>query len=314
MKVRTIVGACVLYAVAAGAGVLIKAQAPAAPPGVPSAAAALGAPPTPVTPQPAAQGGPGRGRQAGPPEAYPQRPPADPVVLERGKMLYSVNCAFCHGVDARGGDGGGPNLLRSQLVLSDQHGELIAEVVQNGRPGTTMLPLKLTTEQIADIATYIHSFRVGGYDITRVPPPSIVVGDAKAGEAAFQAKCSSCHSITGDLEDFRLSRIGEERDLQQMWLMPSAAGGRGRGGPTNVPPMTVAVTLPSGEKVEGRLVRIDDFIVALEQADGRARSFGRNGDVPKVEIRDPLKPHRDLLSTYTDEEIHNITAYLVTLK
>src|SRR6202795_1847248 len=94
------------------------------------------------------------------PPAFPQRSPADPVALARGKALYAVNCNFCHGSDARGGEGG-PNLLRSELVMNDQKGELIAPVVQNGRG--EMPRLNLTTEQISDIATYVHSFRVGGY-------------------------------------------------------------------------------------------------------------------------------------------------------
>lgn len=292
-----------MCATALAASVQMQAQTPAQTPPAPA-------------PPPA-----GRGRVAAPParqgggggNAYPQRPPADPVVLERGKVLYSVNCQFCHGAEARGGDGGGPNLLRSQLVLSDQNGELIAPVVRNGRPGPpAMPPLQLTNEQIADIATFIHSFSVGGYDITRVPPPTIVVGNATAGETAFRARCASCHSVTGDLRGFG-AKFAEPRDLQQMWLLPAAGRGRGAAA-SNVKPMSVTVTLASGQKFEGRLIRIDDFIVTLEQADGRPRSFGRNGDVPKVEINDPIKPHRELLGKYTDKEIHDITAYLVTLK
>jgi cytochrome c oxidase cbb3-type subunit 3 len=284
-------------------------------------AGALGRSQTPLA-APPAQTPPatGRGRAAPPVEtsvyadSYPQRPPADPAALARGKTLYSVNCAFCHGIDARGGDGGGPNLLRSQLVMGDQHGEAIAEVVQNGRPGTPMLAMKLTTAQIADIATYVHSFRVGGYDITRQPAASIVVGEVKAGEAAFRSRCAACHSATGDLRGIA-AKFQEPRDLQQAWLMPPAPGRAGRGGPAlNVPPTTATITLASGQKVEGRLVRIDDFVVTLELANGMTRSFSRSGDSPKVEIKDPLKPHRDLLSQYTDDEIHNITAYLVSLK
>jgi hypothetical protein len=104
--------------------------------------------------------------------------------------------------------------------------------------------------------------------------------------------------------------------MQQMWLMPAAGGGRRGGGPppVSVPPTTATVTLPSGERVTGPLIRIDDFIVTLEQADGRPRSFTRRGDVPRVEIVDPLKPHKDLLPLYTDEEIHDITAFLASLK
>ncbi len=294
--------ACLFLAALLNADVLVgaRAQAPTPAPAPAAPAGGRGAAPAP-------QGG-------APAEDYPQRPPVDRAILDRGRAVYSVNCAFCHGIDARGGDGGGPNLLRSQLVLSDQHGELIAEVVQNGRPGTNMVPIKLTMEQISDVAAFIHSFRVGGYDITRQPPPSIVVGDARAGEAAFQARCAACHSTTGDLKGLG-AKFQDARDLQQMWLMPAGGGGRGAvAAPSRVPATTVAVTLPSGQKVEGRLLRIDDFLVVLEQADGTPRSFGRQGESPKVEINDPLRAHRDLLPKYTDKEIHDITAYLVTVK
>jgi cytochrome c oxidase cbb3-type subunit 3 len=77
--------------------------------------------------------------------------------------------------------------------------------------------------------------------------------------------------------------------------------------------VSVAVTLP-GETVEGRLVRIDDFLVTMELPDGTMRTFARNGEPPKVEVRDPMKAHRDLLSVYTDKDMHDVTAYLVTLK
>jgi mono/diheme cytochrome c family protein len=252
---------------------------------------------------------------------YPPRPPADPAVVERGQALYGVHCAFCHGPDARGGIEGGPNLLRSQLVLSDQNGELIAEVVLNGRPGTAMPPIKLAAEQISDIAAFVHSFRVGGYDVSRERPLSIVVGEATAGEAVFQSRCASCHSLTGDLKGFSV-KFSDPRQLQQAWLMPSAGGrggGRGGGGgggatASSVSPATVTVTLPSGQKVAGRLLRIDDFIVTLAHEDGTERTFARKGAIPKVEIHDPLQPHRELLAKYTDKEIHDLTAFLVTVK
>ena len=173
-----------------------------------------------------------------------------------------------------------------------------------------MVPIALTAAQISDIADYLHSFKVGGYDISREVPQSIVVGDAKAGEAPFRSRCSACHSITGDLKAIG-ARFPDARQLQDAWLMPSTAG---RGGRANVSPTTVTVTLPSGQKVDGRLIRIDDFVVTLELADGVPRSFGRNRDSPKVEIHDPLQPHRDLLPKYTDTEIHDITAYLVTVR
>ena len=78
----------------------------------------------------------GRGGRAGGGRAtFPaqQRPPGDPALIARGNGLYGVHCRACHGVDLRGGDQGGPNLLRSDLVLNDQAGELIVPVILNGQ-------------------------------------------------------------------------------------------------------------------------------------------------------------------------------------
>ena len=169
----------------------------------------------------------------------------------------------------------------------------------------------LTDDQIADVAAFVHTFRAAGYDESRVKPPSIVVGDAKAGETFFGANAASCHSATGDLRGLA-TKIADPRLLQQTWLLPGSGAGRGGPPPVQVKPTTVTVTLPSGEKVEGTLDRVDDFVVALTQADGTRRSFSTNGDTPKVEIHDPLQPHKDLLKVYSDTDIHNVTAYLVT--
>jgi len=253
-------------------------------------------------------GGRGQGRGGGM-GAFPQHPPSDPAAVERGKAIFGVNCQFCHGADARGGEGG-PNLIRSELVLNDQKGELIAPVVQNGRPDAGMPKLDLTPSQIADVAAFLHSFRVNGRDAARNRPPTVLVGDARAGQQYFQSKCASCHSPSGDLKGIG-AKIGDAKALQQMWLAP---GGGGRGGaPANAPPVTATITLPGGEKVSGRLVRLDDFTVTVE-VDGAPRSFLRHGDVPKVEVKDPLEPHRQLLPVYTDKDIHDVTAYLATLR
>jgi YD repeat-containing protein len=98
--------------------------------------------------------------------------------------------------------------------------------------------------------------------------------------------------------------------------MPVVSGGRGAGptAPAKTIPITVTVTPDNGAKVEGRLGRIDDFIVTLTQADGNTRTFRRDGDSPKVEVHDPLQPHKELLRVYSDKDIHDITAYLVTIR
>jgi len=239
--------------------------------------------------------------------AFPQRSQADQAVLDRGRALYGVNCNFCHGSDARGGEGG-PNLLRSQLVLQDKNGELIAPVIQKGRTDQGMPAFAgITTSQVADLAAYIHNFPVDNRDPARFPPPSILVGDAKAGEQYFQAKCGTCHSATGDLQGIA-SKITDARVLQNTFLMPGKGGSKAAPF-IHVPPVTVNVA-----GIEGELIRIDDFSVTLKDIEGAQRTFRREGDNPKVELHDPLKPHLDLLRTYTDKDIHNVTAYLVTLK
>jgi len=254
----------------------------------------------------------GRGRVGGAGiGAYPTREPGDPAAIERGQGIYSTNCAFCHGADTRGGDGG-PSLLRSSLVLDDQGGERIGPVVQAGRPDQGMPKFAMTGDQIADIAAFLHSFRVNGYDASRQRPASILVGDARAGETFFNETCASCHSTTGDLQGLA-TRVPDPRMLQQGWLMPGSTVGRGGPMPARARPPSVTVTLPSGQKVEGELERVDDFLVSLKTADGARRSF-RTTDGTKVDVRDPLQPHKDLLRRYSDADIHNVTAFLVTLK
>jgi cytochrome c oxidase cbb3-type subunit III len=272
---------------------------------------------------PATPPAPGRGQGRGRPAVFPaqQRPPGDPAVIERGKAAYAVTCSACHGVDLRGGQLGGPNLLRSQLMLNDQHGELLIPVVHNGRPERGMPPMpSMTEDDIKAIAEFIHSVAAmsrgqGAPPGGDAPPPDPVVGDAAAGQAYFAAKCGSCHSPTGDLQGLA-TRVPDARALQNLWVSGGGGrGGRGRGaGAANAKPVTVAVTLPSGETLEGVLVKFDDFLVTLRQADGTVRSVRRDGDTPKVEIRDPLEPHRKLLTVYTDKDMHDVTAYLVTLK
>ena len=241
--------------------------------------------------------------------AYPQRPPGDPAAIERGKATWGANCVFCHGADARGGDGGGPNLLRSTLVLEDLKGERIAPVVREGRGG--MPPFQFTDVQIAEIAEFLHSFPVS----SRTGPSTIniLVGDPKKGEAFVAARCASCHT-TPALQAFA-AKLDDPKMLQQMWLMPGNSGARGGGpAPIPAPPISVTVTLPSGEIVKGRLSRVDDFSVSLTEADGTHRTFRTAGTATKVEIHDPLTPHKELLRVYTDADIHNVTAYLASLR
>jgi cytochrome c oxidase cbb3-type subunit 3 len=245
-------------------------------------------------------------------------------VLARGKGIYESNCAACHGVDLRGGQQGGPNLLRSQTVLSDKEGELVAPIVQGGRPnppaGAPPMPaFPFPPDDIKAVAEYLHSVlgRAGNQgrppEGDMVPPEKVLVGDASAGQAVFGARCAACHSVTGDLRAVA-SRVPDPRELQNLWVAGGAGGGRGGRGGAPTRPVTVTVTPVSGPRIEGRLVRIDDFIVTLVQADDSRRTFIRNGSDPKIELRDPADAHRKLVPTLTDTEMHNVTAYLWTIR
>jgi cytochrome c oxidase cbb3-type subunit 3 len=264
-------------------------------------------------------GGRGGGGQAAPTVGFPaqQRPPGDESTIARGKMLYELHCRLCHGPDLRGGEQGGSNLLRSAVTLRDQSGELLQPVIREGRnnPGLPSMPANdLRADDIRAIAEYIHSVLATARG-QGAPPPgppvslNVLVGDAGAGRAYFEAKCMSCHSATGDLRGIG-SRYEDPTQLQNRWV---AGGAGGRGGGTT--PITATVTLRTGQKVEGRVIRSDDFIIALALQDGTSRSFRRDGDeVPKVEIHNPREGHLNLLPVYTDKDIHDVTAYLVTLK
>lgn len=280
-----------------------------------------GGPPPPGAQAPAPPPGPGQGQRRDLPR-FPahQRPPADPAVVERGRGLYAANCGPCHGVDARGGQLGGPNLLRSQLVLADGDGELILPVVQKGRPGTIMVPRPDIPEaDVKAMTAYLHHLQAQGSNQGGPPPGEevpldILVGDAKAGAAYFEQQCVTCHSTAADLKGLA-TRVPEAMALQNLWVSGGRVAGRRQFRPPSQRSTTTAsIALPSGEKVEGPLVRLDDFLVTIRQADGTVRTFRRDGDVPRVVVTDPLEGHLALLSVLTDKNMHDVTAFLATLK
>ena len=220
---------------------------------------------------------------------------------------------------------GGVNLLRSPLVLNDKDGELIYPVVHNGKQTEglpAMPPLPLPEADVKAVAAYIHSVAAkmagqGGPPPGAAPELNILVGDATAGKGYFDGNCASCHSASGDLAGVA-SRYMTAVSLQNAWV----SGGGGRGGRGGAPapgarvpkPTTAVVTTADGQKVEGRLDRIDDFLVTITLADGSQKTFRRSGNTPAVQITDPLAGHKALWTKLTDKDIHDVTAYLVTLK
>jgi len=245
----------------------------------------------------------------------------DAAQVTRGAKLFADNCAKCHGATAKGMTGkDNTDLVRSLYVLEDEKGILLEPPIKKGFPDKGMPASNLSDAEIKDVAAWLRVQSYGAGHRVTYTFLDVLTGDPKKGEAYFNGpgKCGTCHSATGDLKGIG-SRYSPQQ-LQGHWLSPgSGRGGRGRGAAASPATVgrstrTVTVTLPNGQTVSGPLDRIDDFNVALHDSTGAYRSFTRNGDVPKVVVNDPMKVHVDLLKTYTDDDIHNVTAYLVTLK
>jgi len=256
------------------------------------------------------------GRSAHPFQGGRGGPQFDQDAVERGAQLVVRHCGFCHGSNARGA-AGGPDLLRSPLVLEDENGRQLGEFLKVGRPDKGMPKVDLSPQETADVATFLHSRIAAASNRSAYKILDILTGDAVAGETFFNGagRCSTCHSATGDLKG-----IGAKYDpvtLQSRLVMPPRGrGAAGRGGSVEpqAPPVTAAVTLPSGETVSGALVRLTDFDITLRDQSGAVRSWLRDGDTPRVVVTDPLKAHYDMLTRWTDADMHNMTAYLATLK
>ena len=238
----------------------------------------------------------------------------DEAAAQRGQTIYAAECITCHGASARGAQNG-PDLVRSVTVLHDRYGDQIGALLKKGHPTQTRKTASFSVAEITDLSHFIH-LKVN--DTMRTSPlfhaQNVLTGDAKAGEAYFNGdgKCNQCHSATGNLKG--IGAKYEPIALQDKFISPRiGGGGRGRGAP-NATTRTVKVTPPSGPAVSGTLLAVSDFAVTLREADGSRRTFTREGDTPKVEIMDPLQAHLDLLRRITDRDIHNLTAYMVSLK
>ena len=316
------IGVIVLFAVFGTAVIItatgVSAQQQTPPAGTISPVAPQQAQPEQAKPQQSAPSAEHGGAAADPfgVVAYPDRVKAPQEAIDRGKTTFSVNCAFCHGSDAGGGSVG-PNLLRSEVVLQDKDGEMILPIVQGARMDRGMPKIDISPSQVSDVAAWLHSIPVksnAGHEKI-----NIVVGNADAGKGAFDRQCGSCHSTTGDLKGFA-AQYSDPRDMQQAWIMPGVQAprfpGTGGGPPVtlHVPPVTATVTEANGTSITGVLASVDEFSVSVTTPDGKAHTFTRRNGLPKVDIHDPVAAHRELLRKYNDKDIHDITAYLASLK
>lgn len=262
---------------------------------LPLVAQATGAAPQTANPAIQTPSVPRQAAKAATPETYP------PELVKNGGGVFSQNCGFCHGKDAGGGESG-PDLTRSQLVSEDVKGNKISEVVRNGRPEKGMPRFNLPEMDMAAIVAFIHDQKTkaesqkGGR--RGVDVADLQTGNLDAGKKYFAANCASCHSPTGDLAGVGTRFQGLK--LEQRFLYPKDAPGK------------ATVTLPSGKQVTGQLAYKDEFVIGLKDSYGWYQSWPLS--TVKVQVDAPVEAHFDLLTKYSDSDIHNLMAFLQTLK
>jgi cytochrome c oxidase cbb3-type subunit III len=292
--------------------VLTHAQAPAPSAGAPQGPAGRGGaqPPT-------GRGGGNQGQgRAGSPAS--QRPPETvtpqsypPEQVQAGGVAFSAQCGFCHGRDAMGGETG-PDLTRSALVAEDVRGDKITPVVRTGRIDKGMPAFTLPDTDIAAIVAFIHDSKVKAASLEgnrrSVDVADLQTGNAQAGQQFFNGPggCAACHSPTGDFNGLATRLQGLQ--LMQRMLYP---GGRGRGGAPSALP-TATITLPSNQTVTGKVVSQDEFTIAITDASGWYRSWPTSQ--VRISVSNPLEAHIAMLPKYTNDDLHNVLAYLQTLK
>ena len=229
-----------------------------------------------------------------------------PDLIQAGQGVFQQNCSFCHGRDATGGESG-PDLTRSRLVKRDVNGDRIGQVVRYGRPDRGMPPFELSADQISTLVAFIHTEANkaaasgrGKGERKGVDASDLQTGNVEAGQKYFNGAggCSSCHSPTGDLAGIASRYEGLE--LEEQMLYPRHAKSR------------ITVTLASGQTIAGTLAYQDEFTVGLVDSSGIYRSW-RTQDV-HFTVDAPANAHVELFRKYTDADIHNLMAYLQTLR
>ncbi len=227
----------------------------------------------------------------------------DKEAAARGAPVFQQNCAFCHGPEGRGATG--PNLITSDVVLSDDHGERLVPWLRKGQPEKGMPAFAGMPEaELKDIAEFLHLqveevANRGAYHVL-----NILVGDKAKGQAYVAAHCGSCH--TPEAFAHIGSRFRSPEQLQRGWIWP------GRSSDPKLA-VTATVKMPDGAAMAGRVTQVSDFRIALIDAEGKTHVIERRPGV-EVEIRDPLAAHEPLIMSMTNDDMHNVTAYLETLK
>jgi cytochrome c oxidase cbb3-type subunit 3 len=231
--------------------------------------------------------------------------------IKKGEARFASQCGFCHGRDAAGGESG-PDLTRSALVAADVRGDKIGPAVRRGQPDKGMPAFPLSGDELTAIVAFIHDAKAKAETLgggrRSVDVEDLQTGDAEAGKRYFNGAggCAACHTVTG-----RFATVGSRyKGLALLQRMLYPGSGSNAGPPPTRP--TVTVTTRTGEAISGTLASRDEFTISLVDADGWTRSSPASAVT--IEVDDKLRAHIDQLAKYTDADMHNVLAYLQTLK
>lgn len=224
-------------------------------------------------------------------------------LAEAGGGLFRQNCAFCHGRDAMGGETG-PDLTQSKLVQEDVNGDKISPVVKEGRIDKKMPAFNFSSQELLSLVAFIHGRETAAASQKGkrrgVEVSDLQTGNLQAGREYFNGAggCAKCHSPTGDLAGIATRYQGLR--LEERMLYPRDATSK------------VAVTAANGKTIEGTLAYRDEFVIGLKDADGTYHSWPvRN---VKFKVDSPIDAHVELFPKYSDDDIHNLMAYLQSLR
>jgi cytochrome c oxidase cbb3-type subunit 3 len=227
----------------------------------------------------------------------------DKEAARRGAPRFQQNCAFCHGPQARGATG--PSLITSEVVLGDDHGEHIVPYVKKGRPDKGMPAFESMPESaLKEIAEFLHMqveqvANRGGYKVL-----NILVGNKEKGKAYVEGHCLSCHTAKSFMHIANRFRSPEQ--LQRRWIWPSRGSDPKRA-------VTATVKTRDGATLAGPAVQVSDFRIVVADAAGQKHTIERESGV-RVEIKDPLAAHEEIIPTLSNDDMHNVTAWLASLK
>ena len=224
----------------------------------------------------------------------------DKAEIEKGLALYRSNCAFCHGIDGKGGRG--PDLVSRQLVHGDSDAEL-KNVIRKGVPGSTMPAFQFEEEELTRVIGFIRHLRGNS------SPAAVTLGDAGRGRALYLKNgCANCHRVglEGSVYGPELTRIGVARSvdyLRESIVHPAA----------DISPTYEGVTVVTkkGSKVSGIRVNEDTFSIQMRDFSQKFRMFNKD------ELQEVIYEKNSMMPAYpklSKQELDDLLAYLVSLQ